>query len=67
MFIISKDEEQWWTAKNMVGQTGQIPVPYIQKVTQTAINRFMNNFFSYIFSLKIIIKTHWKDQVPVVE
>lgn len=32
LFIISKDEEQWWTAKNMVGQTGQIPVPYIQKV-----------------------------------
>lgn len=32
LYIISKDEEQWWTAKNDRGQTGQIPVPYIQKV-----------------------------------
>lgn len=29
--IISKDEEQWWTAKNAAGQIGQIPVPYVQK------------------------------------
>ncbi|XP_074095112.1 crk proto-oncogene, adaptor protein isoform X2 [Cotesia typhae] len=29
--IISKDEEQWWTAKNNVGQKGSIPVPYVQK------------------------------------
>lgn len=27
--IISKDEEQWWTARNSLGQTGSIPVPYI--------------------------------------
>ncbi|KAK7086299.1 hypothetical protein SK128_026851 [Halocaridina rubra] len=29
--IISKDEEQWWTARNSLGQTGSIPVPYVQK------------------------------------
>ncbi|XP_014283419.1 adapter molecule Crk isoform X2 [Halyomorpha halys] len=29
--IISKDEDQWWTAKNSAGLMGQIPVPYIQK------------------------------------
>ena len=32
MTIISKDEEQWWTARNSVGKTGSIPVPYICKV-----------------------------------
>lgn len=30
--IIRKDEDQWWTAKNALGQIGQIPVPYVQKV-----------------------------------
>ena len=30
--VISKDEEQWWTAMNALGQTGSIPVPYVQKV-----------------------------------
>jgi proto-oncogene C-crk len=30
--VISKDEEQWWTAMNSLGQTGSIPVPYVQKV-----------------------------------
>ncbi|GBN10478.1 Adapter molecule Crk, partial [Araneus ventricosus] len=29
--VISKDEDQWWTAKNSLGQTGSIPVPYIEK------------------------------------
>ncbi|XP_043801185.1 adapter molecule Crk isoform X2 [Apis laboriosa] len=29
--IISKDEEQWWTARNALGQTGSVPVPYVQK------------------------------------
>ncbi|KAJ8683285.1 hypothetical protein QAD02_019077 [Eretmocerus hayati] len=29
--VISKDEEQWWTARNNLGQTGSIPVPYVQK------------------------------------
>ena len=27
-----KDEEQWWTARNSLGQTGSIPVPYVAKV-----------------------------------
>uniref|UniRef100_A0A2H8TXT9 Adapter molecule Crk n=1 Tax=Melanaphis sacchari TaxID=742174 RepID=A0A2H8TXT9_9HEMI len=29
--ILVKDEEQWWTAKNIMGQMGSIPVPYVQK------------------------------------
>nr|CAD7600068.1 unnamed protein product [Timema genevievae] len=29
--VVSKDEDQWWTARNTLGQTGSIPVPYIQK------------------------------------
>lgn len=31
LFIVSKDEDQWWTARNSRGQSGQIPVPYVQK------------------------------------
>ena len=27
-----QDEEQWWTARNSLGQTGSIPVPYVAKV-----------------------------------
>jgi len=30
--VVSKDEEQWWTARNSLGQTGSIPVPYVQKL-----------------------------------
>ncbi|XP_017787101.1 PREDICTED: adapter molecule Crk-like [Nicrophorus vespilloides] len=30
--VISKDEEQWWTAVNSMGMRGSIPVPYIQKI-----------------------------------
>ncbi|KAG0445590.1 hypothetical protein HPB47_013613 [Ixodes persulcatus] len=30
--VISKDEEQWWTARNSLGQTGSIPVPYVERV-----------------------------------
>lgn len=33
--IVSKDEEQWWTAKNAQGQQGSIPVPYVQKYDET--------------------------------
>lgn len=30
LYIISKDEDQWWTARNSLGQSGQIPVPYVE-------------------------------------
>ncbi|XP_014663114.1 PREDICTED: adapter molecule Crk-like [Priapulus caudatus] len=33
--IVSKDEQQWWTARNMHGQTGSIPVNYVQKFDET--------------------------------
>lgn len=30
--IISKDEDQWWTARNDSGTIGSIPVPYVDPV-----------------------------------
>lgn len=33
--VITKDEDQWWTAKNSLGQTGSIPVPYVQKYDES--------------------------------
>ncbi len=41
--VVSKDEEQWWTARNALGQTGSIPVPYICKVSK---DKDADNFFS---------------------
>lgn len=35
LYIISKDEDQWWTARNSLGQSGQIPVPYVELVSQS--------------------------------
>jgi proto-oncogene C-crk len=45
--VISKDEEQWWTAMNSLGQTGSIPVPYVQKVVVVCFFRplLLNNNF----------------------
>lgn len=40
--IVSKDEEQWWTARNALGQTGSIPVPYICKVDENHLNHHTN-------------------------
>lgn len=36
--IVSKDEENWWTARNSLGQTGSIPVPYVAKVDEKSAN-----------------------------
>lgn len=30
--IISKEEDQWWRARNERGQIGSIPVPYVESV-----------------------------------
>lgn len=49
LYVVSKDEEQWWTAKNSSGHIGQIPVPYIQKYDDSqvgnsnTIERSVNN------------------------
>lgn len=40
--IISKDEEQWWTARNGRGQTGQIPVPYVTRYEENILERPLN-------------------------
>jgi len=32
LIVISKDEDQWWTARNSLGQTGSIPVPYVELI-----------------------------------
>jgi len=29
--ILQRDEDQWWTARNEAGDTGLIPVPYVQR------------------------------------
>lgn len=34
--VISKDEEQWWTARNSLGQIGSVPVPYVQNYDESA-------------------------------
>lgn len=31
LFLIRKDEDQWWTMCNGHGQTGLVPVPYIER------------------------------------
>ncbi|GAB1604896.1 adapter molecule Crk-like [Argonauta hians] len=41
--VISKDEEKWWTAKNERGETGQIPVPYIEKYDPNQQQRLSNS------------------------
>lgn len=43
MTVISKDEEQWWTARNNLGQTGSVPVPYVQKYEEESHNNLENN------------------------
>lgn len=30
--IVIKQEDQWWTAKNVYGRTGHIPVPYVKVI-----------------------------------
>lgn len=42
LYIVSKDEEQWWTARNSLGHTGQIPVPYVQKIDECQLNSSSN-------------------------
>ena len=32
MYVINKDEDQWWTVQHESGRTGQVPVPYVQVV-----------------------------------
>lgn len=36
LYIVNKDEDQWWTARNSQGHIGQIPVPYVQRVSATS-------------------------------
>ena len=32
--LISKDEEEWWTARNRHGRVGSIPVSYVAKALE---------------------------------
>ncbi|XP_034836979.1 adapter molecule Crk [Maniola hyperantus] len=36
LMVINRDEEQWWTARNVQGKTGSIPVPYVQRLLDPA-------------------------------
>lgn len=53
--IISKDEDQWWTAKNSRGQIGSIPVPYVQPCDSTNSNT--NNINNRSFSMSSSISS----------
>ncbi|CAO1426809.1 unnamed protein product [Diamesa hyperborea] len=46
LYVISKDEDQWWTAKNALGHTGQIPVPYVEKYEENVRPGSGGNTFS---------------------
>lgn len=60
LYIINKDEEQWWTARNEKGQIGQIPVPYIQKVSDVTRNSIGTNI-CFLFSFRIIVVIQLND------
>ena len=32
LYVLRKDEEEWWFAKHQDGRTGSIPVPYVQVI-----------------------------------
>ncbi|CAG0913478.1 unnamed protein product [Notodromas monacha] len=44
--VLTKDEEQWWTARNSIGQRGSIPVPYVQKVNDSMLAQISNDSMS---------------------
>ena len=58
MYVLRKDEEEWWFAKHSDGRTGSIPVPYVQVVSlvlrslvvlcglQGYCNRYLTNSFT---------------------
>ena len=50
--LLNQDEEQWWTARNSLGQTGSIPVPYVAKVIQHIID-------SHHHHLGLGLTTNW--------
>ena len=55
--VISKDEEQWWTARNSLGQTGSIPVPYITVVSlKNSFSCGVDKFETLQFSLSCRLK-----------
>lgn len=49
LYVLNKDEDQWWTARNAQGMVGQIPVPYVQKVSKQLV------FFLFNVSIVIIV------------
>lgn len=74
LYVVNKDEDQWWTARNSQGHIGQIPVPYVQRVSITHIKaisfipQFKPNFLIFewvFFSLQMNstmkAAAHWID------
>lgn len=49
LYVISKDEDQWWTAKNALGHTGQIPVPYVEKVKITKLQTIQSQLYQFLY------------------
>lgn len=58
LYIVSKDEDQWWTARNSLGQTGQIPVPYVELVSLMLHLIAMNltDHESYFSTMKTLVQ-----------
>ncbi|XKL66020.1 hypothetical protein PGB90_009440 [Kerria lacca] len=64
--VISKDEEQWWTARNSQGKTGSIPVPYVQKATNRN-SRFCSTTLQYsLFIFLFIYLFFFQKKLPAV-
>lgn len=51
--ILSKDEDQWWTAINVKGLKGSIPVPYVEKLVQILPSSEVPRLISEEVSLNI--------------
>ncbi|XP_017776143.1 PREDICTED: adapter molecule Crk-like isoform X2 [Nicrophorus vespilloides] len=61
--ILTKDEEQWWTAMNSVGVSGSIPVPYVQKIDDgQQLMDLGSTSFASAFSNDISLKKYQTQQ-----
>ncbi|KAG1698833.1 Adapter molecule Crk [Nymphon striatum] len=65
--VVSKDEDQWWTARNSIGQTGSIPVPYIEQVTELEVNSQLNDSPSIRPVIESISNNSSQNIAPIIQ
>lgn len=63
--IISKDEDQWWTAKNALGYQGSIPVPYVQKYDDSRPNITNHNHIENLKANSSLENTNAQNDVTL--